>query len=118
MSTGRPRVFLGSTSCKRLPIWIRRLKMPIQFRRKPEDYQEPAREEPTYVTDEDLRPANQRPKWTVPTGLAVEILAAVGRKYYLSREERTAVLDVVKGSLSLESGIIAAFPREWLLHCM
>lgn len=72
-------------------------------------------------TDEDgFEQEPRRPKWTKPaTEFQRDILHAVGRKYYLKRDERSAVIGIEKGMLSIkESRVISRYPTEWVQNCI
>ena len=74
------------------------------------------------MDDEDFTPVNQQ-KWRIPKeGMETHILKAsrpmVKTPKYTSREEKKAVQDVVKGAISLGSGVVAKYPLEWVEQCI
>src|SRR5574340_360026 len=82
-------------------------------------YQQPRTER--YVdVDDDGQEEYHRPKWTKPgSDFQRELLHAVGRKYYLKRDERSQVIAIEKGMMSLaETRIASRYPREWIDRCM
>lgn len=80
--------------------------------------------EPVYIPDgeefgEDFSSGSKRPKWTMPKGTIQKlILDAVGRQYYQTRNERSAVVAIDKATMYLNSGIISVYPTEWVETCV
>jgi hypothetical protein len=64
-------------------------------------------------------PKKGRPKWQIPKNPnAIRILEAVGRKYYLNRDEQAQVNDIAKAMLPLQKGIESKYPTEWVENCL
>lgn len=62
---------------------------------------------------------DRRPKWQrAGTKFQVDILSAVGRKYFLDHNERSAVLAIEKALMSLQTGVISTYPQEWVDSCI
>ena len=61
----------------------------------------------------------KRPKWQKPaTVFQKEFLGAVGRLYYATKNDRSAVIAIEKSRLYLESGLISVYPAEWVDTCI
>lgn len=88
--------------------------------------EEPLEDKPevTYVDDDEIfedNPIglNKRPKWQTPTTKFQErLLDSVGRKYYQSRNERSAVIEIEKSALALSDGLVSIYPIEWVETCI
>lgn len=80
--------------------------------------------EPRYVEytegpEEDGLGGLKRPKWQSPsTDFQRTFLSAVGRKYYQTKNERSAVIAIEKSQLFLESGLVSVYPAEWVQNCV
>lgn len=70
--------------------------------------------------DEYSAPKTKRPLWQSPkTDLEKKILACVNRKYYHDKnKELYPCRMIAKSVVSLETGTIAKYPTEWILHCI
>jgi hypothetical protein len=87
--------------------------------------------EPRYVEDpfnDDLPPlyGPKRPKWMAPqTEFEKKVLGAFGMRFYPrkmvgerttnSREMRSKLVEIGKSMVSLESGLEAVYPSEWVM---
>jgi len=79
--------------------------------------------EPVYVPEGeefgDSIGKTKRPKWqTAGTKFQVNMLTAVGRKYYQTHNERSAVIAIEKSAVSLTGGLISIYPVEWVDQCI
>jgi glycogen debranching enzyme len=46
------------------------------------------------------------------------MLDSVGRKYYQTHNERSAVIAIEKSAMSLTGGVISVYPLEWVDQCI
>jgi hypothetical protein len=79
--------------------------------------------EPKYVAEGeefgDSIGRNTRPKWSIAsTPFQKRLLSAVGKTYYKTHNERSAVVAIEKSAISLTGGLISVYPLEWVDQCI
>lgn len=76
--------------------------------------------DPQYVDDpfdDDWNPNIKKKTMQPRSDLEKKILSAVQRTYYHSSNEKKLVLEITKGALSLQSGVVSNYPIEWIDNC-
>lgn len=90
-------------------------------KRQVSDFDEGTSPEPEYIpAGEEFGSTdkNKRPKWMIAsTPFQKLFLSTVNRTYYQTHDERSAVLAIEKSMMSLETGVISVYPKEWVDNC-